>query len=104
MLNHCRGPLGYGPYARDQAEHYATWKLGLFAAAREPNVVCKLCGALNRSASWDYLHAERPATSLDIAGAWRQWIEPCVEAFGPERCMFESNYPVEKVGVTPTST
>ena len=100
VLNHCGGPLGYGPYATNQDEHYRTWKSGMLAAAREPNVVCKLCGVLNRSASWDYLHADRPATSRQIAEAWRRWIEPCIEAFGPERCMFESNYPVEKVGTS----
>ena len=103
VLNHCGGPLGYGPYAENQDEHYRTWKRGVLAVAQQPNVLCKLCGVLNRSASWDYLHAERPATSQQIAEAWRQWIEPCIEAFGPDRCMFESNYPVEKVGVTYTA-
>ncbi len=100
VLNHCGGPLGYGPYARNQEEHYQTWKRGMLAVAQQPNVLCKLCGVLNRSASWDYLHAQRPATSAEIAEAWRRWIEPCIDAFGSERCMFESNYPVEKVGTT----
>lgn len=100
VLNHCGGPLGYGPYAGNKAEHYGHWRRGLFEVAKRPNVVCKLNGVLNRSASFDYRHADRPASSEVLADAWRQWIEPCIEAFGPDRCMFESNYPVEKVGVS----
>lgn len=100
VLNHCGGPLGYGPYAVNKAEHYEVWRRGLFEVAKRPNVVCKLNGVLNRTAAFDYLRAEGPASSIALAEAWRQWIEPCIEAFGPGRCMFESNYPVEKVGVS----
>ncbi len=100
VLNHCGGPLGYGLYAENQAEHYAVWTRGLLEVAKRPNVVCKLNAVLNRTAAFDYFHADRPASSRELADAWRPWIEPCIEAFGPDRCMFESNYPVEKVGVS----
>lgn len=100
VLNHCGGPLGYGPYAHDQAEHYAVWKQGLLEVAKRPNVVCKLNAVLNRTAAFDYFRADRPASSQELADAWRPWIEPCVEAFGADRCTFESNYPVEKIGVS----
>ncbi len=100
VLNHCGGPLGYGPYADNKAEHYAAWKAGMTEVARRPNVMCKLNAVLNRTAAFDYFHADRPASSDVLAEAWRPWIEPCIEAFGAERCMFESNYPVEKVGVS----
>ncbi|MDR5781562.1 amidohydrolase family protein [Caballeronia sp. LZ065] len=100
VLNHCGGPLGYGPYVANKEENYARWRRGMERIARYPNVVCKLNGVLNRSAAFDYLHAERPIDSSALADLWRQWIEPCIEAFGAERCMFESNYPVEKVGVS----
>ena len=100
VLNHCGGPLGYGPYLDNRAEHYATWKRGIAEVARQPNVVCKLGGILNRTTDFDYLTADRPASSERLAAAWRRWIEPCIEAFGAGRCMFESNYPVEKIGVS----
>lgn len=100
VLNHCGGPLGYGPYVRDKADHYTAWKRDMIEVARRPNVVCKLNGVLNRSAAFDYFQADRPATSHQLADLWRPWIEPCIEAFGADRCMFESNYPVEKVGVS----
>ncbi len=100
VLNHCGGPLGYGPYLDNQAEHYAAWRRGIEQVARYPNVVCKLGGILNRTTDFDYLHADQPASSELLAAVWRRWFEPCMEAFGAERCMFESNYPVEKLGVS----
>jgi predicted TIM-barrel fold metal-dependent hydrolase len=97
-INHCGGPLGYGPYATQRESHFATWRRGLRELAKRPNVVCKLGGLLARGAAFDYVRASAPPTSDDLAGIWRPWFETCVEAFGPERCMFGSNFPVEKMG------
>ncbi len=98
VVNHCCSPLAYGPYTADRAEHYDTWLTATRDAANRPNVVCKLGGLLNRTDAFDYIHADAPPSSEQLAGHWRQWVEPCIEAFGAERCMFESNYPVEKMG------
>ena len=64
------------------------------ALAKRPNVTVKL-GAIPifRSAHAD---CTLPPTSEEVADAWRPWIEPCIEAFGPSRCMFESNFPVQR--------
>ncbi len=97
-LNHCGGPLGYGPYATDRDSHFAHWRAGVRELAKRPTVVCKLGGLLSRGAAFDYVHAAVPPTSDELAGLWRPWFETCIEAFGPERCMFESNFPVEKMG------
>ena len=51
-----------------------------------------------RGAAYDFIHAAAPATSEELAKAWRPWFETCIEAFGPGRCMFESNFPLEKLG------
>jgi predicted TIM-barrel fold metal-dependent hydrolase len=59
----------------------------------------KLGGMMMRAALFDYKMAERPATSEEMAAAWRPYIETCIELFGPTRCMFESNFPVEKMGI-----
>ena len=37
-----------------------------------------------------------PPSSVELADAWRPYIETCVELFGAERCLFESNFPVDK--------
>jgi predicted TIM-barrel fold metal-dependent hydrolase len=99
VLDHCGGPLGYGRYSRDRAEHFAQWERGLRELARRPNAVCKIGALVARLAEFDYRTAPRPATSTELAHLWRPWIETCIDAFGPDRCMFESNYPVDKVGV-----
>jgi len=62
-------------------------------------VTMKLGGMMMRAALYDYKAAERPITSEELAAAWRPYIETCIELFGPHRCMFESNFPVEKMGI-----
>lgn len=98
VLNHCGAPLGFGPYAVDRDEHFATWERGIREVARRPNVVCKLGGLLATAAAYDYRIAPMPPTSEELAARWRPWFDTCIDAFGPQRCMFESNFPVEKMG------
>jgi Amidohydrolase len=63
------------------------------------NVVVKLGGMLNRLAAYDYRALPAPVSSTELAGYWRPYMEACIERFGAHRCMFESNFPVEKMGV-----
>jgi L-fuconolactonase len=100
VLHHCGGPLGYGPYAHNKPEHYAAWKAGIVEIAKRPNVVCKVGGVLGRGAAFDYLNAERPPTSEELTRLWRPWFEPTIEAFGADRCMFESNVLLERMGTS----
>jgi L-fuconolactonase len=99
VLDHCGGPLGYGRYSGRSEDDFETWRKGVHAVAERPNVTCKIGGLVARLAAFDYRTADRPATSAELATLWRPWIETCIDAFGPDRCMFESNYPVDKVGV-----
>jgi L-fuconolactonase len=62
-------------------------------------VTMKLGGMMMRAALFDYKAAERPVTSEELAILWRPYIETCIEQFGANRCMFESNFPVEKMGI-----
>ncbi|MFC9440887.1 amidohydrolase family protein [Nocardia sp. NPDC057030] len=98
VLNHCGAPLGFGPYATDRAEHFATWARGIRQVAERPNVVCKLGGILATAAAFDYRTAPTPPSSEELAALWLPWFETCIDAFGPQRCMFESNFPVDKMG------
>ena len=99
ILGHCGGPLGYGPYAGKGAAVYAAWRTGMAALAACPNVVVKLGGMLMRLAAYDYGALETPPGSEELAAHWRPWIEGCIEMFSADRCLFESNFPVEKMGV-----
>lgn len=99
IMGHCGGLLGYGPYAGRRDEIFATWKARVKTLATCPNVSMKLGGMMMRLAAFDYLAMDAPPTSEELAGHWRPYIETCIEAFGPERCLFESNFPVDKMGI-----
>ena len=64
--------------------------------AKCPNVYCKLGGIGMVTVGFDFHERDVPPSSEDLAAAWRQYIEPCIEAFGVDRCMFESNFPPDK--------
>jgi L-fuconolactonase len=99
IMGHVGGVLSYGPYAGKRDEVFAAWKPRITELARCPNVSMKLGGMMMRAALYDYLTAERPPSSAELAALWRPYIETCIELFGARRCMFESNFPVEKMGI-----
>ena len=95
ILNHIGAPLGVGPYANRREEIFATWRKSLTALARCPNVVVKLGGLGMLFFGFGFYLRDVPPSSTELAHAWRPYIEACIEAFGPVRCMFESNFPVD---------
>jgi L-fuconolactonase len=76
---------------------FATWKADMLELARCPNVVVKLGGLGMDIGLFDHMRLPAPPSSRHIADAWKPWIETCIEAFGADRCMFESNFPVDKL-------
>ncbi|MBE0624052.1 MAG: amidohydrolase family protein [Burkholderiales bacterium] len=98
IMGHVGGPLGYGPYQGRRDEVFTSWKASMKELAQHANVVVKLGGMLMRLAAYDYLELSAPPSSLELAAHWRPYIETCIEFFGADRCMFESNFPVEKMG------
>ena len=96
VLDHCGGPIGIGGYANRRDEIFATWKASINEIARCPNVVVKLGGLAMRLLGYDFHERPRPPSSEEAAAAWRPYIETCIEAFGADRCMFESNFPPDK--------
>jgi L-fuconolactonase len=99
IVGHVGGPLGYGPYAGKRDEVFATWKSAITELARCPNGVMKLGGMLMRLAAYDYGTRPAPPSSAELASLWGPYIETCIERFGASRCMFESNFPVERMGI-----
>lgn len=96
ILDHVGGPLGIGQYAARRAEVTAQWQLDIQQLARCPNVLIKLGGLAMRVGGFDLHLRELPPDSQTLASLWRPYILHCVEQFGPSRCMFESNFPVDK--------
>src|SRR5262249_54016130 len=90
-LNHVGGVLGIGAYAGRRDDIFARWSRSVHALAGCPNVYVKLGGLGMRINGFDFEKAENPPASETLAAAWRPYVETCIEAFGVERCMFESN-------------
>ena len=97
VLDHVGGPLGIGPYEGRRAEVFEGWKTDLAELAKSPNVVVKLGGLGMAICGFGFHKRATPASSQELAQAWRPYIETCIELFGAERCMFESNFPVDQV-------
>jgi predicted TIM-barrel fold metal-dependent hydrolase len=96
VLDHCGGPAGIGSYANRREEIFANWRASIRETAKCPNVVVKLGGLAMRLLGYDFHERPMPPSSEEAAAAWRPYIETCIEAFGPERSMFESNFPPDK--------
>jgi len=97
IVNHCGGPLGVGPYAGKRDQMYPPWKAAMLELAECPNVHVKLGGLANPFFSGLSFRGLAAAPSSEqIAAALRPYVEVCIEAFGANRCMFESNFPADK--------
>jgi L-fuconolactonase len=96
VLDHVGGPIGLGRYTGKRDEVFADWQARIRELAACPNVHIKLGGLGMRMFGFDVHTREMPPSSEELAAAWRPYIEACIAAFGPERAMFESNFPVDK--------
>lgn len=96
VLNHCGGVVGIAAYAGRREQVFQQWKRGLDELARCPNVMVKLSGLGMRLGGFGFEANNRAPSSNELANAWRPWIQSCIEAFGPDRCMYGSNFPVDK--------
>ena len=96
VLDHVGGPIGIGPYA-DRAEQRALWHPRLVALAACPNVVLKVggIGMTVYGAGWE--DRALPPTSDELEAYWGDDVRFCIDTFGPSRCMFESNFPVDRL-------
>jgi L-fuconolactonase len=96
VLNHFGSPILGGPNAGRAAEVFAEWRKAMTALASHDNVHVKLGALPVRRSDKSRETKAQPLSSEEIADAWRPFFEVCVEHFGVRRCMFESNFPVQK--------
>jgi predicted TIM-barrel fold metal-dependent hydrolase len=97
VLDHVGGPLGIGPYEGRRAEVFETWRRDIRDLARRPNVWVKLGGLGMAICGFNFHRRDPKPSSAELADAWRPYLETCIDAFGPFRGMFESNFPVDRV-------
>jgi predicted TIM-barrel fold metal-dependent hydrolase len=96
VLNHCGGPLGIGRFEGKHAEVFPGWVKSIKALAACPNVFVKLGGLGMRINGFGFESGALPPSSDALVAAWQPYIETCIAAFGADRSMFESNFPVDK--------
>jgi predicted TIM-barrel fold metal-dependent hydrolase len=96
ILDHFGGPLGVGPYEGKRAEIFVQWKKSITDLAACPNVVAKLGGIAMPINGFGFHKRDRPATSDELVAATGDYYRHAIDRFGPQRCMFESNFPVDK--------
>jgi predicted TIM-barrel fold metal-dependent hydrolase len=96
VLNHIGGPLGIGPYAGKREEVFALWRENITGLANCANVVVKLGGLTMTMSGFGWHKRDAPPDSMELAEALGPYYQTCIEYFGAERCMFESNFPVDR--------
>lgn len=96
IVNHCGGIVRIGAYEARQPESFDIWSKSMRKLAALPNVYVKLGGLGMRINGFGFEKGDLPPTSRQLADAWKPWMLTLIEAFGAERCMFESNFPVDK--------
>jgi L-fuconolactonase len=102
VLNHMAGPLGIGPYAGQQGDVFANWRDNMVELADCDNVWVKLGGRTMSMAGFGWHSRPAPPGSDELAAAFGDYCRVCVNHFGPDRCMFESNFPVDRASCSYT--
>ena len=97
ILDHIGGPLGLGPYEDRRDEVFQAWSADITALSSCPNVVLKLGGVGSLRSGYDWHQRTPKPGSAELAEAMRPYFEFCIEKFGAGRCMFESNFPVDRI-------
>ena len=100
ILDHFGTPLGVGRFAGRRDEVFAEWKVTLAEIAKCDNVVAKIGGLAMPDNGFGWDRAERPPSSDEFVAAQGRYYAHAIECFGPERCMFESNFPVDRMSLS----
>ncbi|WP_035477335.1 amidohydrolase family protein [Paraburkholderia phenoliruptrix] len=96
IINHCGGIVRIASYEDRRKEVFDSWSQSMRELAQLPNVYVKVGGLGMRINGFDFEKGDLPPSSEQLAQAWKPWMHTCIETFGAERCMFESNFPVDK--------
>ena len=96
VLNHVGGALGVGAYAGRRDDVFQDWRAAIRRLSTCPNATVKLGGLAMVMTGFEFHKQPMPPDSTELLAAWRPYLETCIDIFGPDRCMFESNFPVDK--------
>jgi L-fuconolactonase len=97
VLNHIGGALAVGPFADKREEVFTEWRTQMMKLGQFPNLYIKLGGlGMPSLMGFEMGQQDSAPSSEQLAKAWAPYLNTCIEAFGPDRAMFESNFPVDK--------
>jgi predicted TIM-barrel fold metal-dependent hydrolase len=102
VLNHVGGPLGIGPYAGKRDEVFALWSNNIAKLAKCANVFVKLGGLTMTMSGFGWHKRDVPPGSIELSEAMAPYYQSCIDSFSVERCMFESNFPVDRASCSYT--
>lgn len=100
VLDHFGTPVGVGPFADQREEIFLQWRDDVSALAECDNVVAKLGGLAMPDNGFGWSSAARPPTSDELVAAQQRYYLHAIDRFGPQRCMFESNFPVDRLSLS----
>lgn len=99
VLDHFASPLGVGIYADQREEIFEQWKTDIAAISQCENVVAKLGGLSMPDNGFGWDRRDTAPTSDEFVEAQRRYFLHAIDCFGPDRCMFQSNFPVDKLSI-----
>ncbi|KCZ58143.1 amidohydrolase family protein [Hyphomonas chukchiensis] len=100
ILDHFGTPLGVGPYEGKREANFAKWKDDIAAVAENRNVFAKIGGLAMPDNGFGWNTRATPPTSDEFVEAQAPYYHHAIKCFGPERCMFESNFPVDRLSIS----
>lgn len=103
VIDHMGGLIGVAEHRRQHAAAFAGWVRDLRALARRPQTRMKVGGLGMPVFGFGFEHGPRPATSVELACAWQPYVDACIEIFGPQRLLFETNFPVDRQSASYTA-
>lgn len=91
------GPIGeVGRTADERARIRGEWAEGIARLAECANVWMKLSGLLMPICGFGFERRSARPSVDELVATVGPFIDHVIDAFGPERCMFGSNFPVDK--------
>lgn len=100
IIDHLGGILGIGPYTDKADEVFDAWRVDIQSLAECPNIHIKLGGMCMPMSGLGWRERDTPPDSSDFIAAHSHYFMHAIEAFGVERCMFESNFPMDRVNIS----
>ena len=103
VVNHSGGPIGIQAYANQRSEVLRQWTAGIRSLKPYEHIAIKFGGMAMKLGGFAWRDRPIPPSSEELAGAWKPYFDVCLDTFGPERFMFESNFPVDRTGSSYTT-